>query len=832
MTSLLSTRPVISFTNSQLLVKETLSDILRVDNEISAVKQIVISPKFMSSGSGQSGSDAEVLPVCSQVDYHVNYGLNGEYIPFEEPVEPVSIGLATIAIEYPNYPYTGSAIEPAVSVVYEGVTLVKGTDYRLSFANNTQPGTATVTITGLGNYTGTVSRTFTIERRRSIDVVINGKHYDAVDPNAELARYETEYGTVAVLNCYALPGEETKIYVFPANGYSIGKENITPALTGDDPVDLKTSRAYFLTMPATGTVTIEATFYLGATLANAVLALVAEATYTYTGVAISPACKVTLDGKELVAGTDYSLSYSNNVNVGEATITAMAKGSYTGSVSTSFIIGKAPLTVIADKQTRVYGECNPELTYQITGFVGNDNENSLTTKPFVETQATAESPVGDYPIVISGAEAKNYEFNYTGSTLTVAPCSLVEVKTAIAEGLTYTGLPMTPTVTMQRGTVKLVEGTDYTVTITDNTDAGTAHLTIEGQGNYTAKIDTSFVIGKAVLTAMADALTKVYGGENPELTATITGFVNNEDVSIIGAMPTVTTECQKASPVGEYAITVSGGEAQNYDFNYVNAMLTVTPRSIDEAVVTLVDSVAYTGQSVLPELSVLCGDTELTEGIDYTVTPANNTEPGMASLTIEGQGNYKGAIGKTFVIYLKPTVEVAINDADTKPVLDEKNKAVFMTDYGKVVVSDYYALPGSLVTLAVTPAEGWQLGDESVAVSESVEELVNLPTSYVGTYIVPANGEVSINVQFLDSKVVGISDWIADTLRFEVVDGQIVRVLGAAETAPVSVYDARGQQVAAEVVRSERELIVRLARQPQGLYIIKVNNNSFKVYRK
>ena len=69
-------------------------------------------------------------------------------------------------------------------------------------------------------------------------------------------------------------------------------------------------------------------------------------------------------------------------------------------------------------------------------------------------------------------------------------------------------------------------------------------------------------------------------------------------------------------------------------------------------------------------------------------------------------------------------------------------------------------------------------------------------------------------------------------LQFTVINAQTVRVTGAKETAPVSVFDARGQQVAAEVSRNSRELLVRLARQPQGLYIIKVNNQSFKVYRK
>lgn len=82
------------------------------------------------------------------------------------------------------------------------------------------------------------------------------------------------------------------------------------------------------------------TVKLGAiALDNAKVAAISE--QTYTGSAITPAVTVTLDGKTLVSGTDYTVSYSNNVNEGTATVTVTGKGAYTGTATTTFVIKKA-----------------------------------------------------------------------------------------------------------------------------------------------------------------------------------------------------------------------------------------------------------------------------------------------------------------------------------------------------------------------------------------------------------------------------------------------------------------------------------------------------------
>ena len=74
--------------------------------------------------------------------------------------DPISIAKAKVTVS--SQVYTGKALKPAVTVKYESKTLKKGTDYTVSYKNNKAIGTATVTVTGKGDYTGTAKKTFKI----------------------------------------------------------------------------------------------------------------------------------------------------------------------------------------------------------------------------------------------------------------------------------------------------------------------------------------------------------------------------------------------------------------------------------------------------------------------------------------------------------------------------------------------------------------------------------------------------------------------------------------------------------------------------------------------
>ena len=104
---------------------------------------------------------------------------------------------------------------------------------------------------------------------------------------------------------------------------------------------------------------------------------------------------------------------------------------------------------------------------------------------------------------------------------------------------------------------------------------------IASKGSVTNN-NVTFVSGvltvtKAMLTVTADNCTMTQGGQMPELTLTYSGFKNDETASVLTTRPTASCVATSESNTGEYEITVSGGEAQNYDFTYVAGTLTIEP---------------------------------------------------------------------------------------------------------------------------------------------------------------------------------------------------------------------------------------------------------------
>lgn len=75
---------------------------------------------------------------------------------------PIDIGDAVISLANDTFYYTGNPIYPSVTVTYEGATLIANTDYTLNYSDNTNVGSGTVSVTGMGMYSGQVTKTFYI----------------------------------------------------------------------------------------------------------------------------------------------------------------------------------------------------------------------------------------------------------------------------------------------------------------------------------------------------------------------------------------------------------------------------------------------------------------------------------------------------------------------------------------------------------------------------------------------------------------------------------------------------------------------------------------------
>lgn len=111
------------------------------------------------------------------------------------------------------------------------------------------------------------------------------------------------------------------------------------------------------------------------------------------------------------------------VNAGEYLIFAAiaAKGHYKSAETTevSFSIKKAPLKITAKDYTIKQGEALPTFEATYEGFKNDETETVLTTKPTYTTTATSTGEPGDYDIIVSGAEAQNYDITYVAGKLTI-----------------------------------------------------------------------------------------------------------------------------------------------------------------------------------------------------------------------------------------------------------------------------------------------------------------------------------------------------------------------------------------------------------------------------
>lgn len=302
--------------------------------------------------------------------------------------------------------------------------------------------------------------------------------------------------------------------------------------------------------------------------------------YTYTGfingdtpaTVTTPPTGTTTSTATSVAGTSFTISSSGGVSpnynftFGSGTLT----------------IAKAPLTITADNQTRVYGDANPTLTLTYAGFKNGETATALSQPATVSTTAVGTSPVtATYPISVSGAAAANYNITFVAGTLTVtkrpltATLSLSRVYGSNNPALTvgYTGFANSETAAV------LTTLSTATCAATATSPVGTYPIVVTGGSatNYTINNQNGVLtVTPAVITATANNFSRVYATANPMFTVSYSGFVNGQTASVITTQSTASTTALTSSPAGGYPITVTGGVAPNYTFTYVAGTLTVT----------------------------------------------------------------------------------------------------------------------------------------------------------------------------------------------------------------------------------------------------------------
>ena len=255
-------------------------------------------------------------------------------------IRQTAIARADVAVAGESFTYTGSPITPAVSVTLKNTQLVEGRDYTLAYTDHTNAGTATVTVTGIGNYIGTAKKTFVISKAAAPEIswptastITCGEKVS----NSLLSGGSTQYGTFA--------WSDTVKDTIPTVGTSSYKVVFTPS------ADTKNNYETITTTEKGISLTVNAKSLTGANVT-------VSGSYTYTGQAQIPAADavtVQLDGKT-IPNDRYTISASDNTNAGQATVTVTGKDDYIGTASGTFTIGKAtPNPTTPTELNAVYG---------------------------------------------------------------------------------------------------------------------------------------------------------------------------------------------------------------------------------------------------------------------------------------------------------------------------------------------------------------------------------------------------------------------------------------------------------------------------------------------
>ncbi|AKO88802.1 hemagglutination activity domain-containing protein [Pseudomonas aeruginosa] len=301
-------------------------------------------------------------------------------------------------------------------------------------------------------------------------------------------------------------------------------------------------------------------------------------TYQVSGLKNGDTAGAVLNGGGLsrVAGENVGVY---GINQGDL---ALNSGNYDLSYQgNNLTITKALLNVIADAKTKVYGDADPSLTYQVSGLKNGDTAGAVLNGGGL-VRVSGEN-VGNYAIQQGGLGlvSGNYDLAYQGNNLTITKALL----NVIADGKTKVYGDADPSLTYQVSGLKNGDSAGSILTGGLNRAAG-ENVGVYGinqgdlalnSGNYDLSYQgNNLTITKALLNVIADAKTKVYGDADPSLTYQVSGLKNGDTAGAVlngGGLVRVSGE-----NVGNYAIQQGGLGlvSGNYDLAYQGNNLTIT----------------------------------------------------------------------------------------------------------------------------------------------------------------------------------------------------------------------------------------------------------------
>lgn len=422
-----------------------------------------------------------------------------------------------------------------------------------------------------------------------------------------------------------------------------------------------------------------------------VVLAIPEGGFVYDGTEQQPAVSVTTDSQTLTEGTDYTLSYSDNVNAGDATIAVTGIGNYAGTVKKTFSIQKRPVTVTEGdyKVSKVYDGTNEGVT--VTGSVkaeGILETDTVTIKEtpevFTNINAGMQSELA-VNLVLSGDAADNYELSETSI---LVPCEITKRPVTVrADALSKTYGEDDPvfTYTTEEDLPETAEALSGQLTRETGENAGSysilqGTLTNENNPNYEITYTAAdFTIEKAEYTVnLLEDQTVVYevgGFAEPEFVAgtnkvegTLTySYDNQEGLSYAEVAARLKALQKDASGIISYTFVpadanYTGETAGSFAFTIKDIEFTVNGNAASaENAVTVKENPVYgdTWEEILSlnKITASVGTTEDSNASHFTVDVTGSPNAGAHTFNIY----YNGTIlGKTYsnVLVCTGTVEV------------------------------------------------------------------------------------------------------------------------------------------------------------------------------
>ena len=511
----------------------------------------------------------------------------------------------------PNPSYVGVQINAPENHVYDGKDhqwipevldkenqpLTAGKDYTVTYTDDSGEvkddftnvtGTIHVTISGIGNYTGSVTREYEITKRSvKLTSETDEKEFDGMPLTRPVVKIEGDgfvddevsdvkaIGTVTSVEESPVANKITYVTheAFKYDNYNIelneGTLTIKPKSIIPDgphtPDDKKT----------------------GITVENP-----ADVKYDGKGHAEKPIVKDEKTGATLEEGKDYEIVYPEDiVNAGEITATVNGKGNYDGSFEIKYNILKRDVTFTSATDSKKYdGTALTNGNVEITGdgFAEGEGATFDVTGTITNTGSTENTFTFE---LNEGTLASNYNIEANAGTLTITPKSIIpdgphtpdDKKTGITvenpADVKYDGKEhaQKPIVKDEKTGVTLEEGKDYEIVYpTDIKNAGTVTATVKGIGDYNGSFEIKYNILKRDVTFTSATDSKQYDGNaftNGSVEITGDGFVEGEGVTfnVTGSI----TDAGSTKNTFTYVMH-AGTNAGNYNVTVVEGTLTVT----------------------------------------------------------------------------------------------------------------------------------------------------------------------------------------------------------------------------------------------------------------